>query len=165
MAIQAILCIWWDPDIYCCRYKNLWLLSVMSYKNLVHAFPSCFFKIHFNSVFPLMPQSSKWFLSVMFSNKTFMLFHYWLCILYPSPDSIFFILSCNNIGWEAEIMKLTMKHFLQPLDSFSHLDLNILGNLFLIAFSEFFWILFGNVSILVMIAFPPLLINMLTVKI
>jgi hypothetical protein len=62
-------------------------------------------------------------------------------------------------------MKLTMKHFLQPLDSFSHLDLNILGNLFLIAFSEFFWILFGNVSILVMIAFPPLLINMLTVKI
>jgi hypothetical protein len=62
-------------------------------------------------------------------------------------------------------MNLTMKHFLHPLDTFFQLDLNILGNLFLIALSEFFWILFGNLSILVMIAFPPLLINMLTVKI
>jgi hypothetical protein len=62
-------------------------------------------------------------------------------------------------------MKLTMKHFLQPLVSFCHLDLNIPGNLFLIALGEFFWILFRNVGILIMIAFPPLLINMLTVKI
>lgn len=134
-------------------------------RNLVHAFPSFVFKIHFSSIFPLMPQSSKWFLSVMFSNKTFMLVHYWLCILYPSPYSTFFISSCNNIGWGAEIMKLTMKHFLQPLVSFCHLDLNIPGNLFLIALGEFFWILFRNVGILIMIAFPPLLINMLTVKI
>lgn len=124
--------------------------------------PSILFlcKIHFNIIFPLMPQSSKWFLSVMFSNKTFVLFHYWPCILYPSPNSTFFISSCSNIGWGAEIMRFTIKHFLHPLDTFSHLDLNILRNLFLIALSEFFRILFGNVSILVMIAFPPLLIKM-----
>jgi hypothetical protein len=137
----------------------------MSYRNIVHALPSCFFKTHFNIIFPLMPQSSMLFLSVMFSNKTFVLFDYWPCILYPSPNSNFFISSCSNIGWVAEIMKLTIKHFLQPLDTFSHLDLNILGNLFLIALSEFFWILFGNINILVMIAFPLLLIKMLTVKV
>lgn len=165
MASQAILCILWDPDIYCCLYKNPWLESVMNYRNLVHALPSCFFKIHFNSILPLIPQSSKWFLSVMFSNKPFMLLHYWPCILCPSPNSAFFISSCCNIGWEAEIMKLSIKYFLQPLDTFSHLDLNILGNLFLIALSGFFWILFGNVSILVMVAFPHLLIKTLTVKI
>lgn len=145
--------------------QELWLESVMSYRNLVHALPSCFFKIHFSSIFPLIPQFSKWFLSVMLSNKPFMVFHYWLCILYPSPNSTFFISSCSNIGWGAEIVKLTIKYFLQPLDTFSHLDLNIHGNLFLFALSEFFWLLFRNVSIMVMIAFLPLLIKILTVKI
>jgi hypothetical protein len=64
-----------------------------------------------------------------------------------------------------DISHLRVKHLLHALDTFSHLDLNILRNLFLIALSEFFQILFGNVSILVMIAFPPLLIKMWTVKI
>jgi hypothetical protein len=49
-------------------HKNHLLITILSHTNLFHALSSYFFHIHFNTILPSAPRSSKWFLSLRFSH-------------------------------------------------------------------------------------------------
>ena len=81
----------WNPKVYYHVYKSQSLFPILSLINLVNALQSNFFKIHFNTILPPAPSSSKWSLSLRFIN------HNPLSIsLFPHTNHI---LSLSHRSW------------------------------------------------------------------
>lgn len=67
-----------DSTVYYLVHKNLLQFPVPSQINSIHNFPTCFFKIHFNTGLSSAPRFSWWILSFSYSYRIFALFskHY-----------------------------------------------------------------------------------------
>ena len=113
---QEIPCILWNPKVHYCIHKYLPPLPVLRQYNTIHPSPSHFLMIHFNSIIPYTPRSSKWTLSIRSSHQN----PVWTCLvphmchmLCPSHASWFDHLI--NIWWCVESLKfLTVWSFQLP---------------------------------------------------
>ena len=106
-ACQEIPCILWNPKVHCRIYKCPPPVPILRQIDPVHALTSHFLKIHLNSIFPSTPESSKWYLSFIFSQKisvyTTAVSH--TCYMPCSPHSSWFDHQ-TNIEWGVQIIKL-----------------------------------------------------------
>ena len=66
---QESPCILWDPKVHFHIYKCPPPVPILGQINPIYASPSHFHKIYFNVVFPPMPGSFKWHLSLRFPHQ------------------------------------------------------------------------------------------------
>ena len=80
-ASQEIPHILHNPKVHYHTQKRPLTLPILSQSNPVHSSPFRFLKIHFNNIFPCMPSSSNWSLSVSSSHQnpasTFHVYRTW----------------------------------------------------------------------------------------
>jgi len=58
-----------DQKVHYHFHNSLPLLTILRHINLVHAFPSCFFKVQFSTILPSTVGSFKWSLSFRFPHQ------------------------------------------------------------------------------------------------
>ena len=107
LTSQEITHILWNPEVHYRIHKCTPPVPILSQLDPVHTSTSYFLKIHLNFIFPSMPRSPKWSLSLRFRHQnpvyaspvTHM--HYM-----PHPSHSFRFYHLNNIGWGVQIIQL-----------------------------------------------------------
>ena len=102
-ASQEVSCVLWNPKVhYCIRHPSLfWARSIQSMP------PSHFLKSHFKIIFPFMPGSCKWSLSLRFLRQNPVYASPLPCICHtPRQSHSSWFYHLNNVGWALQITKL-----------------------------------------------------------
>lgn len=99
-TVSKIPCIFWNQKVHSHFYKSRPPVLILSHMNSVHTLPSYFCKVSFNIVFPSIPSSCRWSLSLGFPCRNLLcifLHHCACCMWYSSHPSWF----ChpNNMSW------------------------------------------------------------------
>jgi len=114
-----------NPKLHYRIHNSRSPVTVLSNINKVHALPSPFLKIHFNTELPSKPRPSKWTISLRFPNQnpasTSSVSH--TCHM-PCPSHSFSFYHPNKIRREVRIIKFLAMYFSPLLCSLARLRPN-----------------------------------------
>jgi hypothetical protein len=73
-------------------------ITLQNQMNPVHSHPLYFFNIHFDDIFPFVPRSFNWFLSLRFPHQTSICFSHHLCMCHMPCPYHHFLFAHPNIS-------------------------------------------------------------------